>query len=101
MTLAEDTSNELRVAAKTPTVELASAIANAIYENGEVHMRAIGAASVNQAVKGIAKAQGFAAQHGLVIATRPGFLTVQMPGVEGRPGEDRTAITFHVFRVRV
>ena len=94
----EDTSKELRVAARTPTVELASAIANAIYEDGEVTLRAIGAASVNQAVKGIAKAQGFAAQHGMVLATRPGFLTVQMPSRDSDGFEDRTAIIFRVFR---
>lgn len=100
MSIVEDTSRELRVAAGTPTVELAAAIANAIYDSGEVYLRAIGASSVNQAVKGIARAQGYCAQNGLVIANRPGFRTVSLPSrTVGMPNEDRTAMVFHVFKV--
>lgn len=84
---------ELRVAARTPTAELASAISHALYDGKKVILRAIGAGAVNQAVKGLVVAQGYVAQRGLVLANRPGFVTVPMEG------EERTAIVFHVFTV--
>jgi stage V sporulation protein S len=84
---------ELRVAARTSTPELAAAISHAIYDGKTVVLRAIGAGAVNQAVKAIVVAQGYVAQRGLVLATRPGFLTISMEG------EDRTAVTFNVFTV--
>jgi stage V sporulation protein S len=82
---------ELRVAARTPTPELAAAISHAIYDGKKVLLRAIGAGAVNQAVKALVVAQGYVAQRGMVLANRPGFLTVDMDG------EDRTAVTFNVF----
>ena len=94
--LEEDTSNELRVSGHTSTTELASAIAHAIYANKQVRMRAIGAGAVNQAVKGLAKAQGYVAQQGYVLACRPGFTTVVLKKGEEDPKE-RTAMVFHVF----
>lgn len=93
MTQVEDTTHELRVAAKTPTQELASAISHAIYQDGRVTLRAIGAAAVNQAVKGLAVAQGYVAQRGISLANRPGLITVPMEG------EERTAVIFNVFTV--
>lgn len=93
--VASDTADEtiLRVAAKTPPAELASAISHAVYAKKKVVLRAIGAAAVNQAVKGIVGAQGYVAQRGIMLATRPGFDSVDVHG------EDRTAIVFHVFTV--
>lgn len=85
---------ELRVAARSPAKELASAISHGIYDGRQVVMRAIGAGAVNQAVKALVVAQGYVSQRGLVIATRPGFINVEMEG------EDRTAIVFHVIVVR-
>lgn len=82
---------ELRVAARTPTAELASAISHAVYDGKKVVLRAIGAAAVNQAVKGLVVAQSYVSQRGLVLATRPGFVNATLDG------EDRTAIVFHVF----
>ena len=84
---------ELRVAARTPTDELASAIAHAIYDGRKPVLRAIGAGAVNQAVKGIIVASSYAAQRGDVLACRPGFLTIPMDG------EERTAIVFNVVKV--
>lgn len=84
---------ELRVAARTPTAELASAISHALYDNKKVVLRAIGAGAVNQAVKGLIVAQSYTAQRGLTLATRPGFVTTPMEG------EERTVIVFHVFTV--
>lgn len=90
-TAPERTEDELRVAARTPTNDLASAIAHAIYAKGEVRLRAIGAGAVNQSVKALAIAQGHVAQRGLTLVNRPGFLNIELGG------EDRTAIVFYVF----
>lgn len=88
-----ETETELRVAARTPTAELASAISHAIYDGKRVTLRAIGAGAVNQSVKALVVASGYVAQRGLVLANRPGFITIPMDG------EERTAIVFHVFTV--
>ena len=93
MTSVDSPETELRVAAKTPTVELASAISHAVYDGKRVTLRAIGAGAVNQTVKALIIAQGYVAQRGLTLANRPGFVTVPMDG------EERTAIVFHVFTV--
>ena len=81
----------LRVARTTSTEDLGSAISHAVYAKKKIILRAIGAAAVNQAVKGFIVAQGYVAQRGLMIATRPGFESVDVHG------EDRTAIVFHVI----
>ncbi len=91
MTPSPDSPVELRVAAKTPTAELASAISHAIYDSHKVVLRAIGAGAVNQAVKGLVVAQGYVSQRGLMLVNRPGFVTVEMDG------EERTAVIFNVF----
>ena len=85
--------DELRVAARTSTPELASAISHAIYAYNKVVLRAVGAGAVNQAVKGLVVAQQYVAARGLVLATRPGFVTVTMDD------EERTAVVFYVFTV--
>lgn len=82
---------ELRVAGRTPTPELAAAIAHAIYAGRKVRLRAIGAGAVNQAVKGLVLAQQYTSGQGLILANRPGFINVDLEG------EERTAVVFHVF----
>ena len=82
---------ELRVANKTPTIELASAISHALYDGKKVALRAVGAGAVNQAVKGFVVAQQHVAARGMVISFRPGFATITMDG------EERTAIVFYVI----
>jgi stage V sporulation protein S len=59
---------------------LASAIAHAIYETKEVKLRAIGAGSVNQAMKAIAIARGYTAPRGIDLACVPGFASVDSNG---------------------
>ena len=86
-----DTTAELRVAARTPTAELAAAISHAVYDGKRVILRAIGAGAVNQAVKALVVAQSYVAQRGLVLVNRPGFVNANLDG------EERTAIAFHVF----
>ena len=89
-------SYELRVASKTPTQELAAAISHGIHDGKPVRLRAIGAGAVNQAVKAIIIAQGYAAARGTMLAMRPGFVNVRLTP----DAEERTAIVFHVFTVQ-
>lgn len=72
----------LRVASSTNVASLAAAISNGIYDSKQVTLRAIGAGPVNQGVKAIAIAQQYVAARGLVLACRPGFVTIQMPDGE-------------------
>lgn len=90
-TPADETVTELRVANRTGTAELASAISHAVYDGKKVVLRAIGAGAVNQAVKGLVVAQGYVSQRGVMLAFRPGFVTAEMGG------EERTAVVFHVL----
>lgn len=88
-------STELRVAARTPTAELASAISHAVYDGKKITLRAIGAGAVNQAVKALIIAQGYVAQRGLALVNRPGFVSVKLEDGDS----EHTAIVFHVFTV--
>lgn len=78
-TPAPDDANLLRVSGSSNPGKLAGAIAHAIYDHQQVRLRAIGAAAVNQGVKAIGIAQGYAAHRGLVLSTRFGFENAQMP----------------------
>lgn len=82
--MAHDPSNEqvLRVSNTSSPADLASAISHALYDGRKVVLRAIGAASVNQAVKGIAIARGYVAQRGLDLVCIPGFTEVSLPDAE-------------------
>lgn len=82
---------ELRVAGRTSTQELASAISHAVYDGKKVVLRAVGASAVNQAVKGLVVASQFVAARGQVLTNRPGFVNVEIDG------EERTAVVFYVF----
>lgn len=92
-TALNDNEQELRVASKTPTQDLASAISHALYDGKKLRLRAIGAGAVNQAVKGMIIASGYVSQRGLTLSFRPGFLNIRLDG----DTEDRTAIVFHVI----
>lgn len=81
----------LRVGAASPAQSLASAISHALYDNQKVTLRAIGAGSVNQAMKGCAIARGYVAQRGLDLVVRPGFTEV-----EGTRGDELSAMLFVV-----
>lgn len=81
----------LRVKNSSPPAQLAAAISHAVYDSKEVTLRCIGAAAVNQAIKGIAIARGYTAQRGLDLACIPGFATVKM--ADG----DVSAIVLRVF----
>lgn len=68
----------LKVKSSSAASNLASAIANNIYDGKKVVLRAIGAGAVNQAMKAIAIAQSYVGPRGKVLSCRPGFTTVQM-----------------------
>jgi stage V sporulation protein S len=72
----------LRVSAGSNPQSVASAIAHAVYDSRSVKLRAVGAGAVNQAVKAIAIARGYAAPRGLDLTCKPGFTTI-----ESRDGE--------------
>lgn len=72
----------LRVSAGSNPQAVASAIAHAVYEHKTVKLRAVGAGSVNQAVKGIAIARGYVAPRGWDLVCKPGFTSI-----ESRDGE--------------
>jgi stage V sporulation protein S len=80
----------LRVSAGSNPQSVASAIAHAIYENGNVKVRAVGAGAVNQAVKAMAIARGYVAPKGKDLVCKPGFTTI-----ESRDGEI-SAIVFAI-----
>lgn len=81
----------LRVSNSSPPASLAAAISHAVYDGKQVYLRCIGAAAVNQGVKGIAIAQGYVGQRGISLLCRPGFTTIKMP--DG----DVSAILIRVF----
>lgn len=88
----EENSNKavLKVSARSPVSSLASAMSHAVYDGKQVSLRAIGAASVNQAMKATAIARGYVASKGLSISVVPGFTTVTMDDGEV------TAMIFHI-----
>jgi stage V sporulation protein S len=64
----------LKVASTTDVTKLAGAITNFGRDEGRVSVRALGAASVNQAVKAIATARGFLATNGIEMTCVPLFI---------------------------
>ncbi len=78
----------LKVSAKSSPNLVAGAIAGILREKKEVELQAIGAGSVNQAVKAIAVARVFLEGDGIAIACVPYFTEVSVGG------EEKTAIRF-------
>lgn len=84
---------KFKVGSKTDSAKLAGAIAGAIREGNDVEMQAVGAGSVNQAIKATAIARGFLSPSGIEIAMVPSFRDVQLHG------EERTSIILEVKKV--
>lgn len=88
----ESAESVLWVKGGTDATKLASTIAHEVYEKKkEVVLRAIGAAAVNQTVKAIAIASGYAAPRGFFLCSRFAFTDVDMP--DGTV----TGMVFHVL----
>ena len=68
----------LKVKSASAASSLAAAIANNVYNNKDITLRAIGAAAVNQSMKAVAIAQSYVGPRGYVLSCRPGFATVVM-----------------------
>jgi len=93
--MVEDTKHNevlLKVKSASSAANLAAAIANNVYDNNEIVLRAIGAAAVNQAVKAVAIAQSYVGPRGMILSMRPGFATVKMPDAE-----EISAMTFKII----
>lgn len=83
----------LKVSGSTHPKKLAGAICKGLEENGgEVAVQAIGAAAVNQALKGIAIARAISAPEGADLKVVPGFKDVEING------RKITAMQLHVLR---
>lgn len=76
----------LKVSTKSNPNSVAGALAGVLRENGKAEIQAIGAGSLNQAVKAIAIARGFVAPHGMDLICVPAFIDITIDG------EERTAI---------
>ncbi len=76
----------LKVSSKSKPSSVAGALANAFREKRSVEVQAIGAGSLNQAVKAIAIARGYVAPTGKDLVCIPAFSD------ELIEGEERTAI---------
>jgi stage V sporulation protein S len=83
----------LKVSANSAPNSVAGAIANAVKEDFESEVQAIGAGAINQAVKAIAVARGFLAPTGIEIYCQPAFISLVIDGSE------RTGIKFAVKKL--
>jgi stage V sporulation protein S len=81
----------LKVKSASSASNLAAAIANNVYANKDITLRAVGASAVNQSMKAIAIAQSFVGPRGMVLSCRPGFTTVEMADGE------ISALTFKIL----
>ncbi len=80
----------LKVSANTKPNSIAGAIAGIIREEGRVQLQTIGAAALNQTIKGIAIARGYIAPTGQEVICIPFFKDIEVNG------EIRTAIVLTV-----
>ena len=76
----------LKVSSKSNPNSIAGALANVLRETNEVEIQAVGAGSLNQAIKGIIIARGFMAPSGKNLYCIPSFASIMIEG------EERTAI---------
>jgi len=80
----------LKVSSTTKPNSIAGAIAGIIREEGKVQIQTIGAAALNQTIKGIAIARGYIAPTGHEIVCIPFFKDIEVNG------EIKTAIVLTV-----
>ena len=80
----------LKVSSKSKPSSVAGALANAFRERPTVEIQAVGAGSLNQAIKAIAIARGYVAPTGKDLVCIPAFSDIVIDG------EERTAINFIV-----
>ena len=76
----------LKVSSKSKPNSVAGALVNAFREKQTVEIQAVGAGSLNQAIKAIAIARGYVAPTGKDLICIPAFSDIMIDG------EERTAI---------
>lgn len=76
----------LKVSSKSKPNSVAGALANAFRDRASVEIQAVGAGSLNQAIKAIAIARGYVAPTGKDLICIPAFSDIMIDG------EERTAI---------
>ena len=76
----------LKVSSKSKPNSVAGALGNAFREKQTVEIQAVGAGSLNQAIKAIAIARGYVAPTGKDLICIPAFSDIMIDG------EERTAI---------
>lgn len=81
-----DTTEVLKVSAKSRPSAVAGAIAGVVRETGRAEVQAIGAGATNQAVKAVAIARDYLRESGIEAVCLPSFIDVTIDS------EDRTAI---------
>lgn len=74
----------IRVSSKSDVKKVAGSIAKMFRENyiGDVHVQAVGAAAVNQAVKSIAIAEEFLKEDKLTLSFKAKFINVDFNGIK-------------------
>ena len=82
----------LKVAGRSDPGKVAGAIAGIIREGKQVEARAIGAAAVHQAIKGVIIARVYLAKDGIDVICVPGLTEVDIDG------QERTAVVLTVER---
>lgn len=76
----------LKVSSKSNANSVAGAIAGVVRKEARVEIQAVGAGALNQAVKAVAIARGFAAPSGVDLICIPAFTDIDIGG------DERTAI---------
>lgn len=84
----------LKIKSNSTPNKVAGAIAGELKTNGVVELVAVGPNPVNQAVKGIACAHGFATTDGYDFVCVPDFCDIEIEG------KKRTAIKFTVTKTK-
>jgi stage V sporulation protein S len=82
----------IKVAATSRSTAVAGAIAGVMREQGQVHVQAIGAGAVNQAIKAVTIARGYLELDGIDIVCVPSFVEVMIDD------QERTAVRITVER---
>ena len=82
----------IKVAASSRSTAVAGAIAGVMREKGSVHVQAIGAGAVNQAIKAVTIARGYLEQDGIDVVCVPSFAEVIIDG------QERTAVRLSVAK---
>lgn len=80
----------LKVSSQSNPNSVAGALSSLIREKKKAELQAVGAGAINQAVKAIAIARGYAAPLGIDLVCIPAFVSVDIEGV------DRTGMKFIV-----